>query len=184
MKSDGGAIASGAITEALIITKVAGMTGVQYEPGWVVMVTTTVKVFIDMFIGIWALLLAYIWTAKFDKTRGERSMTWSDVMDRFPRFVLGYLATFAIMLIVCLTMTDGNAIGKQVSSVANCFRVIFFLLTFFSIGVVSNFHKLREEGIGRLAVVYVVCLFGFIIWVGLFISYAFFHGMTPPVMGG
>ena len=81
-------------------------------------------------------------------------------------------------------MTDGNANGKQVSSVANCFRVIFFLLTFFSIGVVSNFHKLREGGIGRLAVVYVVCLFGFIIWVGLFISYAFFHGMTPPVMGG
>lgn len=183
VKSDGGAIASGAITESLILTKVAGLYGIEYQKDWIVMVTTTVKVFIDMFIGIWALVLAYIWTAKFDKTRGERSMTWSDVMDRFPRFVLGYLGTFAIMLIVCLTMTDGNVIGKQVSSVANCFRVIFFLLTFFSIGVVSNFHKLREEGIGRLAVVYVVCLFGFIIWVGLFISYAFFHGMTPPVVG-
>ncbi|WP_300733592.1 putative sulfate exporter family transporter [uncultured Desulfovibrio sp.] len=182
VKSDGGAIASGAITESLILTKVAGLYGIEYQKDWIVMVTTTVKVFIDMFIGIWALVLAYIWTAKFDKTRGERSMTWSDVMDRFPRFVLGYLGTFAIMLIVCLTMTDGNVIGKQVSSVANCFRVIFFLLTFFSIGVVSNFHKLREEGIGRLAVVYVVCLFGFIIWVGLFISYAFFHGMTPPVV--
>ena len=61
---------------------------------------------------------------------------------------------------------------------------MFFLLTFFSIGLVSNFRKLKEEGIGRLAVVYIVCLFGFIIWVGLFISYAFFHGMTPPVMAG
>mgnify|MGYP000423537375 CR=1 FL=1 len=39
-------------------------------------VTTTVKIFIDMFIGIWALVLAYIWTAKFDKTRGDRTMTW------------------------------------------------------------------------------------------------------------
>ena len=186
VKSDGGAIASGAITEALILNKVAGMTGVQYEAGWIVMVTTTVKVFIDMFIGIWALLLAYIWTAKFDKTRGERSMTWGDVMERFPRFVLGYLATFLIMLFICLLEPNGpiHDIGKQVSGVANCFRVIFFLLTFFSIGVVSNFHKLREEGIGRLAVVYVVCLFGFIIWVGLFISFAFFHGMHPPVIGG
>ena len=183
VKSDGGAIASGAITEALILTKVAGLTGTQYEPGWVVMVTTTVKVFIDMFIGIWALVLAYIWTAKFDKTRGERTMTWGDVMERFPRFVLGYLVTFLIMLFVGLSSGEMHDIGKSLSSVANCFRVIFFLLTFFSIGVVSNFHKLREEGIGRLAIVYVVCLFGFIIWVGLFISYAFFHGMTPPVIG-
>ena len=38
-----------------------------------------------------------------------------------------------------------------------------------------------EEGIGRLAIVYVVCLFGFIIWLGLFISWLFFHGMTPPL---
>ena len=183
VKSDGGAIASGAITEALILTKVAGLTGTQYEPGWIVMVTTTVKVFIDMFIGIWALVLAYIWTAKFDKTRGERTMTWGDVMERVPRFVLGYLVTFLIMLFVGLSSGEMHNIGKSLSGVANCFRVIFFLLTFFSIGVVSNFHKLREEGIGRLAIVYVVCLFGFIIWVGLFISYAFFHGMTPPVIG-
>ena len=41
-----------------------------------------------------------------------------------------------------------------------------------------------EEGIGKLAVVYIICLFGFIIWIGLFISWAFFHGMTPPVMAG
>ena len=35
-------------------------------------------------------------------------------------------------------------------------------LTFFTIGVTTNFRKLWEEGIGRLAVVYVVCLFGFV----------------------
>ena len=50
-----------------------------------------------------------------------------------------------------------------------------------SIGMISNFRKLLEEGIGRLAIVYIVCLFGFIIWIGLFISWLFFHGMTPPL---
>ena len=182
VKSDGGAIASGAITESLILAKMAGL-GTQWEPGWIVMVTTTVKIFIDMFIGVWALVLAYIWTAKFDKTRGERTMTWGDVMDRFPRFVLGYLGTFLILLIICLSSPDLHKLGKAMSGAMNGFRVLFFLLTFFSIGLVSNFHKLKEEGIGRLAVVYIVCLFGFIIWIGLFISYAFFHGMTPPVVG-
>lgn len=182
VKSDGGAIASGAITESLILAKMAGL-GTEWEPGWIVMVTTTVKIFIDMFIGIWALVLAYIWTAKFDKTRGDRTMTWGDVMDRFPRFVLGYLGTFLVLLIVCLSTPELHKIGKAMSGAMNGFRVIFFLMTFFSIGMVSNFRKLMEEGIGRLAIVYIVCLFGFIIWVGLFISYAFFHGMTPPVVG-
>ena len=71
--------------------------------------------------------------------------------------------------------------GASVSGTLNAFRVILFLLTFFTIGMVSNFRKLMEEGIGRLAIVYVVCLFGFIIWLGLFISWLFFHGMTPPL---
>lgn len=182
VKSDGGAVASGAITESLILAKMAGL-GTEWEPGWIVMVTTTVKIFIDMFIGIWALVLAYIWTAKFDKTRGDRTMTWGDVMDRFPRFVLGYVGTFLVLLIVCLSTPELHKVGKAMSGAMNGFRVIFFLMTFFSIGMVSNFRKLMEEGIGRLAIVYIVCLFGFIIWVGLFISYAFFHGMTPPVVG-
>ena len=64
---------------------------------------------------------------------------------------------------------------------ANGFRSIFFAMTFFSIGAVSNFRKLWEEGIGRLAAVYVVCLFGFIIWIGLLISWMFFHGVKPPL---
>ena len=69
------------------------------------------------------------------------------------------------------------------SGEADVFRTTFFALTFFSIGLVSNFRKLWEEGIGRLAVVYLVALFGFIIWIGLLISWIFFHGVKPPVIG-
>jgi hypothetical protein len=67
---------------------------------------------------------------------------------------------------------------------ANTFRGIFFVLTFFTIGVMTNFRKLWEEGIGKLAAVYVVCLFGFIIWVGLVISWLFYGGVKPPLAGG
>ncbi len=55
-------------------------------------------------------------------------------------------------------------------------------MTFLTIGIVSNFKKLWEEGIARLAAVYVICLFGFIIWVGLVISWLFFHGVKPPTV--
>ena len=179
VKSDGGAIASGAIAESLILAK-AAEAGINWEPGWIIMVTTTVKIFIDVFIGVWALVLAWVWCTKFDKS-GDRTMHWGDVWARFPRFVLGYIITFAILLIICLQSPELQKTGKAVSSTLNAFRVIFFLLTFFTIGMVSNFRKLMEEGIGKLAIVYVVCLFGFIIWLGLFISWLFFHGMPPPL---
>ena len=64
---------------------------------------------------------------------------------------------------------------------ANTLRVVFFILTFFSIGVLSNFKKLWQEGIGKLAAVYVLSLFGFVIWVGLLISWLFFAGVKPPL---
>ena len=66
---------------------------------------------------------------------------------------------------------------------ANVFRVIFFILTFFSIGVLSNFRKFWEEGLGKLAAVYLVALFGFVVWVGLVISWLFFAGVKPPLAG-
>lgn len=180
VKSDGGAIASGAITESLILTKAAA-AGTNWETGWITMVTTTVKVFIDMFIGVWSFILAYIWTKYFDaEAKAGKKMSWGDVWERFPRFVLGYVITFLIMLALCITDPDTHKIAKSISGSLNGLRTMFFLLTFFSIGLISNFRKLLEEGIGRLAIVYVVCLFGFIIWVGLFISWLFFHGMYPP----
>jgi len=72
--------------------------------------------------------------------------------------------------------------AKAATGEGNVFRVLFFVLTFFTIGLVSNFKKLKQEGIGKLAAVYAVCLFGFIIWIGLFVSWLFFHGVLPPVL--
>jgi len=74
-------------------------------------------------------------------------------------------------------------LAKVATAQTDIFRVLFFVLTFFSIGVISNFRELWEEGIGRLAAVYLLCLVGFIIWVGLAISWIFFHGIKPPLAG-
>jgi len=181
VKSDGGAIASGAIADALIRAKVLAETGVQYQEGWVTMAATTIKIFIDVFIGIWSFVLAMVWCTFIDCKPGER-MKFSAVLDRFPRFVMGYVITFLVMLAICAMGPDMVKLGKGAIAGTGIFRGIFFVLTFFTIGVVSNFKKLWAEGIGKLAAVYVVCLFGFIIWIGLFISWLFFHGVKPPVV--
>src|SRR5207248_2614882 len=100
-----------------------------------------------------------------------------EIWDRFPKFVLGYALTFVVMLVLCLNAPARVAAAKSVTAGTDVLRVLFFVLSFFSIGVVSDFRKLREEGIGRLAAVYLICLFGFIIWIGLLISWMFFHGV-------
>ncbi|MFP5213917.1 MAG: putative sulfate exporter family transporter [Acidobacteriota bacterium] len=239
VKSDGGAIASGAITDALIRAKAMDMTGVNYVEGWITMTATTVKMFIDIFIGVWSFLLAIIWCAKIDCKEGQKVRA-IEIWNRFPKFVIGYAATLVLLLLICwpaartvapadkeigeikqvvaasekqlpaatddaqkaalqakiadgkkriADITASSADARKTMSLAklstdegNVFRVFFFLLTFFAIGLVSNFKKLMEEGIGKLAAVYVVCLFGFIIWIGLFISWLFFHGVLPPVV--
>jgi uncharacterized membrane protein YadS len=296
VKTDGGAVASGAITDALIRAK-SLEAGINYQEGWMTMTATTVKMFIDIFIGIWAFILAIIWCAKIECKPGQKASA-SEIWYRFPKFVLGYALTFVILLVLCwpattaispvdkelkAVKTETTAAEKQLASISaeqvalqaknntakdklktltaqnkkpkanspaaqemkalkqeiaetekqlasktkaaqasqaelqarigaakdktkslndqikkpkatlaaaslatnsgNVFRVLFFVFTFFTIGVVSNFKKLMEEGIGKLMVVYVVALFGFIIWVGLFISWLFFHGVKPPLVG-
>lgn len=179
VKTDGAAVAAGGITESLLLAKSAA-EGVQYQSGWILATTTTVKVFIDIFIGIWAFLLAYIWTNHVNVVEGAQRAKLSEIWERFPKFIIGFIVTFAAALALAL----GGGWTQQLTSAvaeANVFRVIFFLLTFFSIGVLSNFRKLWEDGLGRLAAVYVVSLFGFVIWVGLLISFVFFAGVKPPL---
>ncbi len=181
VKTDGAAVASGQIVESLILAKQAAQ-GVNFEKGWVLNTATTVKIFIDIFIGIWAFILAIIWTTKVDPKPGEK-VRGEEIWNRFPKFVIGYFLTFVIMLVIVLALPHLKDAARTASAEVDVFRKLFFALTFFSIGLVSNFKKLWEEGIGRLALVYVIALFGFIIWIGLFISWIFFQGVKPPIAG-
>ena len=179
VKTDGAAVAGGGITEALIMAKAAA-EGIKYQPGWILATTATVKVFIDIFIGIWAFILGYIWTNHID--RRADSAKASEIWERFPKFILGFVLVFAVSLFLAVGTTPGIAKALPAAAgEANVFRAIFFILTFFSIGVLSDFKKLWQDGFGKLALVYVVSLFGFVIWVGLLISWLFFGGITPPL---
>src|SRR5258708_26177571 len=157
VKTDGAAIAAGGITEALILSKNAA-EGVNYQAGWILGTTAAVKIFIDIFIGIWAFLLAYIWTNHINVTRDKAKA--SEIWQRFPKFIIGFVVTFAIGLAIALTSSPATlaqltpAIGQ-----ANNFRVIFFILTFFSIGVLSNFRKPWQHGFGKPAAGYFLTLF-------------------------
>jgi uncharacterized membrane protein YadS len=182
VKTDGAALAAGGITQSLIQAKAAA-EGIAYQPGWMLTVTATVKVFIDVFIGVWAFILAYIWTNHINPRAGAEKAKLGEIWERFPKFVLGFVATFLITLALALGTTVGSS-GQLTAAIgeANVLRVIFFVLTFFSIGVMSNFRQLWQEGFGKLAAVYLVSLFGFVVWVGFVISWLFFAGVKPPLV--
>src|SRR5215510_11425999 len=99
VKTDGAAVASGAITEALIYADAASQ-GIKYDKGWIVGTTTTVKIFIDIFIGAWSFLLAYIWTRHIEPRRPGDELRAGEIWERFPKFVLGFTATFLIVLLI------------------------------------------------------------------------------------
>ena len=101
VKTDGAAVAAGGIAESLILAQNAA-EGVKYQAGWILGVTATVKVFIDVFIGVWAFILAYIWTNYINPAPAERARV-GEIWARFPKFILGFVATFAIGLALALT---------------------------------------------------------------------------------
>ena len=95
VKTDGAAVAGGGITEALILAKAAA-EGVHYQPGWILGTTATVKVFIDIFIGVWAFVLGYIWTNHINPTKDADKTRVAEIWHRFPKFILGFMLTFAV----------------------------------------------------------------------------------------
>ncbi|MGL6095625.1 MAG: putative sulfate exporter family transporter [Fimbriiglobus sp.] len=179
VKTDGAAFSSGEITAALYYDD-------PNHPARAAMAltTTTVKVCIDVFIGVWAVVLSAVWTWKIEK-RSDSRLPLAEIWARFPKFVFGYGLTFGGFLAVGLLLPAAVATLKEAKALesADVFRRVFFVLTFFSIGLSSNFRRLWAEGVGRLALLYAVSLFGFVIWIGLGISWLFFGGMAPPTGG-
>jgi uncharacterized membrane protein YadS len=184
VKTDGAAVACGAITEALIRGRAANADPpIYYEEKWMVTTTTTVKIFIDVFIGVWAFVLALVWAYGIDRKKGE-SVPVAAIVQRFPKFVAGYLLGFVVLLLLALPSSAATARLKEATAATDLYRQLFFVMTFFTIGMAANFKKLWAEGIGRLALVYLISLFGFVIWIGLAISWLFFHGAQLPTVSG
>ena len=180
VKTDGAAFSSGAITESLIYAR-AVEGGVAYKEGYMMATTTTIKVMIDLFIGVWALVLAVVWSYGIDR-KPDRGVPLREIWQRFPKFVFGYFLAFlgSAGPFGLAWPARSGALEAGMREV-DLFRGFFFVMTFFAIGLASDFKRLWAEGIARLALVYVVCLFGFVIWIGLAISWLFFHGVMPPV---
>src|SRR6202012_1840639 len=101
VKADGAAVALGGIPESLLLAKNAA-EGVHYQPGWILGTAAAIKVFIDIFIGVWAFVLGYIWTNHSNVTRDVDKAKASEIWQLFPKFIIGFVITFVAGLYLAL----------------------------------------------------------------------------------
>ena len=160
VKTDGADAAAGAILDELMVAQHLSTTGEEWEEGWILSAALLTKIWIDVFIGVWAFLLAIIWLYKVEGQSNNSKIGLSEIW--FPDQI--------------------DAAKQGADIVQSPMRKMMFMLTFVSIGVITDFSKLK--GMGRLAILYATALFLIIAPIAYGVAYLFHHGMTPPLVSG
>ncbi len=183
VKTDGADAAAGAILDELMVSRHYISTGELWEEDWILAGAVLTKIWIDVFIGVWAFVLAIIWVYKVDRTPGQANVGVSEIWFRFPKFVLGYFIAWLTYVAIVIWFPDSaSAADEGANVVQSPMRKMMFMLTFVAIGVITDFSKLK--GMGRLTLLYAIALFVIIAPIAYGVSYLFHHGMVPPVVAG
>ncbi len=183
VKTDGADAAAGAILDEMMVANNYRTTGVLWESDWILSAAILTKIWIDVFIGVWAFVLALIWVYKVERKPGQARVGASEIWFRFPKFVVGYFIAWLTYVAIAVwwpeaikTATDGANV------VQSPMRKMMFMLTFVAIGVITDFSKLK--GMGKLTVLYAVALFVIIAPIAYGVAYIFHRGLVPPIVAG
>ncbi len=178
VKTDGADAAAGAIMDELMVANAAAR-GISWAKDWILTASIMTKIWIDMFIGLWAFILAIIWVYKVERTPGQETVGASEIWFRFPKFVLGYIICWFSYTAIAVFWPDViKAATVGAGTVQSPMRTMFFMLTFVSMGVITDFSKLK--GMGRLALLYGIALVVIIAPIAYFVAWIFHRGMMPP----
>ena len=179
VKTDGADAAAGAMLDELMRANAEANLGVRWKEGWILMASLTTKIWIDMFIGVWAFVLALVWVYKVERQPGQSKIGLMEIWHRFPKFVLGYLLVWFSYIAIASTGPEiAKTLHEAATPVEGSMRTMMFMLTFLSIGVITDFSKLR--GMGKLALLYAIALFGIIAPIAYGVAWIFHRGMMPP----
>jgi uncharacterized membrane protein YadS len=127
-------------------------------------------------IGVAAFFIAAWWTLK--KNPGQAAATEGKglkiIWERFPKFVLGFIAVSLIFSFLIPADTT-----KQVSGFLNGLRTIWFALAFVAIGLEARFSDLVKIQGGRPALAFIAAQMFNILWTLLW-AYLLFGGILLP----
>jgi uncharacterized integral membrane protein (TIGR00698 family) len=126
------------------------VSGIAGNPDAAVAAFTLMKVIgRDMWIGVWAFVLSLIATARWERTGIHNRSRASEIWNRFPKFVLGFLVASAVVTLVARGF-DYAAYKKEVlpALVAplQSFRTWAFTFAFLSIGLTTRIREFASVG--------------------------------------
>jgi uncharacterized membrane protein YadS len=180
VKTDGADAAAGALLDELMIARHLQLTGEQWQTGWILSASLLTKIWIDVFIGVWAFVLAIVWIKKVEKREGAVQVRAMEIWFRFPKFVFGYFIAWAVYFFIA---TRGEALAATLDTgsavVGGPMRTMLFMLTFVAMGVMTDFAKLK--GMGRIALLYGLALVVVIAPIAYAVAYLFHRGIAPPL---
>ncbi|HEY5566251.1 MAG TPA: putative sulfate exporter family transporter, partial [Gammaproteobacteria bacterium] len=180
VKTDGADAAAGALLDELMVSRHLQTTGEQWQTGWILSAAVLTKIWIDVFIGVWAFLLALVWVYKVEKQAGQVSVAASEIWFRFPKFVIGYFVAWLSYLAIASSWPESAAtLASGTGALQSPMRHMLFMLTFVAMGVVTDFSKLK--GLGRLALLYALALVVVIAPIAYAVAYVFHRGLVPPL---
>jgi uncharacterized membrane protein YadS len=179
VKTDGADAAAGALLDDLMRARHLASSGESWAAGWILTASLLTKIWIDVFIGVWAFVLALIWVYRVEKRAGAVSISPAEIWFRFPKFVIGYFVAWLSYLAIAAAWPDLKAaLASATSVVSGPMRTMLFMLTFVAMGTVTDFAKLK--GMGRLAVLYAIALVVVIAPIAYSVAYLFHRGLLPP----
>ena len=147
-------------------------------------VAATIKMIQNVLIGVTAFCVAMYWTLKVEREAG-REVGAMEIWNRFPKFVLGFLAASIIFSILdgSLGKDMGTAMVDQgvVRGGTRLMRGWFFALSFAAIGLSTNFRELAKYFQGGKPLILYVCGQSFNLVLTLVMAYVMFYLVFPEI---
>jgi uncharacterized integral membrane protein (TIGR00698 family) len=131
-----------------LVGKVPGIAGSSDQTLWAFTLMKVVGR--DVWIGIWAFVLAIIATTRWEVSQGGRRPDPAEIWWRFPKFVLGFVVASLLITFVTwdLSLADynRNAAPTLVAPLKDL-RTWAFIFSFLSIGLTTRFKELAQSGL-------------------------------------
>lgn len=168
----GGAWLGGTLDTTASVTAAGQLVGPLATKAGVI-----VKFSQNVLIGVVAFILSIWWSFRSKKQNSSKAETQAAtsglrvIWDRFPKFVLGFIASSLLFSFIVSPETT-----KQISGVLNGFRVVWFSLAFVAIGLEARFADLIKLDGGKPALVFTTAQVFNILWTLLW-SYLLFGGI-------
>jgi uncharacterized membrane protein YadS len=150
-------------------------------------VAATVKMIQNVMIGITAFGVAYYWVTKVDRQPGQRVSKW-EIWDRFPKFVLGFMAASIVFSIIDAGMGEDMSTVMMdqgiLRGLTRLSREWFFALAFTAIGLETNFREFGHYFKGGKPVILYCCGQTLDLGLTLLMAWLMFFVVFPGITAG